>query len=291
MTKERENKQEKTPAQQAVERFKWRFGEPHLLLAYHAALPLVLTPELVNYLRNQFLRREQVPWVAEVDLLLSDLCSQVGYELYAMDTYVRAYLLAEMKKHYGENSDQQMQQVAELLIGYVSYLSRLNPGRRQQELEAQKWAAMVYLGEEECKQAANEIKRKLLETSSALNSEISGNSGVKAELARLARLTDELSPQLAQETDLINYAKLVQQFLRNPQLVSAEDLSLAQQTLVPSIEHTPYPQIVGFPEIKILEFEFEFATITIEDNDKRLETGIKLQIFTFEVAKIEINPS
>ncbi len=55
----------------------WRFDESYGLLAYHAALPLVLTPELVNYLRNEFLRGEQVPWVAEVDLLLSDLCSQV----------------------------------------------------------------------------------------------------------------------------------------------------------------------------------------------------------------------
>lgn len=42
-----------------------------------------------------------VPWVAEVDLLLSDLGKQVGYELYAMDTAVRAYALSEMKKELG----------------------------------------------------------------------------------------------------------------------------------------------------------------------------------------------
>lgn len=53
MTDELEHKKElQKQAKQAVERFEWRFGEPHLLLAYHAALPLVLTPELVNYLRN-----------------------------------------------------------------------------------------------------------------------------------------------------------------------------------------------------------------------------------------------
>jgi hypothetical protein len=67
-------------AKQTVDRFVRRFDESYRSLAYHAALPLVLTPELVNYFRNQFLRNEQVPWVAEVDLLLSDLCSQVGYE-------------------------------------------------------------------------------------------------------------------------------------------------------------------------------------------------------------------
>ncbi|MTJ54155.1 formylglycine-generating enzyme family protein [Anabaena sp. UHCC 0253] len=283
MTDEPENKQElQEQAKQAVERFVWRFGEPHLLLAYHAALPLVLTPELVNYLRNQFLRGEQVPWVAEVDLLLSDLCSQVGYELYAMDTHVRAYLLAGMREKYPKN----MQQVAQVLISYVSYLSRLNPGRRQQELEAQRWAAMVYLGEEECKKAANEIIQKFLETRSGLNNQVVDNSGVKAELARLVRLTDELSPQLAQETDLLNYAKLVQQSLRNPQLVSAEVLSSAEQILAQTIKPPNIPQIIGFPEIKILEFEFEFATITIEGED---DTTIKLQPFDFEVAQIEIN--
>ncbi|MFN9060809.1 MAG: formylglycine-generating enzyme family protein, partial [Pseudanabaena sp.] len=72
-------------AQQKVERFVRKFGEPHKLLAYHAALPLLLTPELLNYLRTEFLYG-QVDWVAEVDLLLSPLCVPVGHELYAMDT-------------------------------------------------------------------------------------------------------------------------------------------------------------------------------------------------------------
>ncbi|NER83630.1 MAG: formylglycine-generating enzyme family protein, partial [Leptolyngbya sp. SIO1D8] len=57
-----------------VEQFVTRFGnESYRSLAYHAALPLVLTPELVHYLRIQFLREDNVPWEAEVDLLLSDL--------------------------------------------------------------------------------------------------------------------------------------------------------------------------------------------------------------------------
>ena len=49
-----------------------------LLGRLYAALPLILTPELLNYLRNHFLR-DKVPWVAEVDLLLSELCRPVGY--------------------------------------------------------------------------------------------------------------------------------------------------------------------------------------------------------------------
>lgn len=71
-------------AAQSVSQFLARFPEHALaykLLAMHAALPLVLTPELLNYLRTHFLRG-QTPWVAEADLLLSDLCRPVGYEQY-----------------------------------------------------------------------------------------------------------------------------------------------------------------------------------------------------------------
>ena len=99
-----------------VERFVTRFGhKSYRHLANLAALPLVLTPELVHYLRIEFLREEDVPWEAEVDLLLSDLCSQVGYELYAMDTQVRAYLLEQIQ---GDPVWQQrMQETARVLMG------------------------------------------------------------------------------------------------------------------------------------------------------------------------------
>ena len=136
-----------------VDAFVARFGhEDYRQLVNYAALPLVLTPELVHYLRTQFLREANVPWEAEVDLLLSDLCSQVGYELYTLDTQVRAYLLAQMKtdRHW----QQRQVEVAQVLITYVSYLSRINPHRRQRELDAQRLAAMTYLGDESCQQVA-----------------------------------------------------------------------------------------------------------------------------------------
>jgi len=273
-------------AEEKVNRFVRRFEESYRLLAYHAALPLVLTPELVNYFRNEFLRGEGVPWVAEVDLLLSDLCSQVGYELYAMDTSVRAYLLAKMKDHYGK---QRMQQVAQVLIDYVKYLRKLYPGRRE-ELEAQRWAAMVYLGDEECKETAREISQRLLAVSSGMDAEISTDTGIRAELARLSRITTELSPQLEREPELLDYARLVQQVLRQPGSVSPAELSrsyrvddvelifpkrLLPQDLVAKLESDWIP---GFPELRICEFEV--GTISVEDED--------LLTFEFEVGKIEV---
>lgn len=46
--------QETQRAEQIVERFVRRFQPSYKLLACHAALPLVLTPELLNFLRVQF---------------------------------------------------------------------------------------------------------------------------------------------------------------------------------------------------------------------------------------------
>jgi formylglycine-generating enzyme required for sulfatase activity len=293
--------EQREQAARTVERFVRRFEDSYRLLAYHAALPLVLTPELVNYLRNEFLRGEQVPWVAEVDLLLSDLCSQVGYELYAMDTHVRAYLLWQMKEHYGEG---RMREVARVLISYVSYLSRLNPGRRQQELEAQRWAAMVCLGDERCKAAAREIAQRLIEVSSGTSDEKLTGSGIRAELARLTRITEELSPQLQQEPDLLEYARLIQRILRTPDEVSPDDLRrsywLDNEELTLPVGVLPdnlarvfqsyrrkVVQIEGFPT---KTFEFEVATITLE-GETGIPTAIDLQPFEFEVALIEVNQS
>lgn len=108
-------------AELQIERFLGRFGSSYRLMAYYAALPLVLTPELLNYLRSKFLH-EQVPWVAEADLLLSDLCRPVGYEQYVMNTAVRAHLLKQVREQLGLP---RMREAAQLLIHYIHYISRL----------------------------------------------------------------------------------------------------------------------------------------------------------------------
>jgi hypothetical protein len=136
-TRSRRTKEDKERAAQMVERFIRCFDKSYLQLAYYAALPLVLTPELLNFLRVQFLRGK-VHWVAEVDLLLSDLCRQVGYELYAMDTAVRDYLLEDMSRQLPE-AEQQMQEVAKALISYIKYLAQTNPYVSPKELQAQQW--------------------------------------------------------------------------------------------------------------------------------------------------------
>jgi hypothetical protein len=199
-------------ARAMVDRFVRRFDESYRLLAAYAALPLVLTPELLNYLRIQFLRG-QVPWVAEADLLLSELFREVGYEQYAMDSSVRAYLLTEMERSAGHTA---MQEVARLLIQYIGHLSRTSAFKRDHDLQAQQWAAMIYLDEHR-EQAAHEIATAF--ERAAVPSVAAGVDMPmisQAELARLSRIVQELTPQLEQYPDLISYAQDVSHLLRDP---------------------------------------------------------------------------
>jgi hypothetical protein len=89
-------------AQRRIEAFGKRFGEAHLYLAYHAAFPLALTPDLLYHLWANFQRDIHaevlnIPWIAVADLLLSSLCDEVGHELYEMEGGVRNALLSELK--------------------------------------------------------------------------------------------------------------------------------------------------------------------------------------------------
>lgn len=194
-------------AQQQINRFVGRFEPSYEYLAAHCALPLVLTPELVNYIRVQFLLNEEVPWIAEADLLLSDICRPVGYELYAMTPAVRSNLLAKFQspafqQKFGTN---RLQSVAQLLMDYVTYLIRTQPHKLDQ-LQTQQWAAMVYLDEHRT-QAEQEI-------ATALQTLVHQGKNGQAELARLKRLIEEFRPQLSQYESLRESAEQVGRLLK-----------------------------------------------------------------------------
>ncbi|WP_392530119.1 SUMF1/EgtB/PvdO family nonheme iron enzyme [Nostoc sp. C117] len=189
-------------AQQQINRFVGRFEPSYEYLACHCALPLVLTPELVNYIRVQFLLNEEVPWIAEADLLLSNLCRPIGYELYAMTPVVRSNLLAKFQEpafqqKFGTN---RLKSVAQLLMDYVTYLMRTRP-HKPDKLQAQQWAAMVYLDEHRT-QAEEEIV-------TALQALVNRGKNGQAELAQLKRIIAEFRPQLSQYDRLRELAEEV----------------------------------------------------------------------------------
>jgi formylglycine-generating enzyme required for sulfatase activity len=201
-------------ARESVAWFVDRYGAQagaYRLLACYAAMPLVLTPELLNYLHNRFLADAGLPWVAEVDLLLSDLVHPVVDDLYAMPPATRAYLLAELRQRVG---DAKLANVARVLIHYTRRLASANSALDDEELRAQQWAAMVYLDELR-PTAVREVAQAFRAVADQLHAQPASApfDMQRAEFARLAHITQLLAPQIQAHVELVEYAKLVSRLL------------------------------------------------------------------------------
>ncbi|MEI3649206.1 MAG: formylglycine-generating enzyme family protein [Dolichospermum lemmermannii FEM_B0920] len=250
-------------AQNKVERFVGRFESSYRLLACHAALPLVLTPELVNYLRVQFLKSEGVPWIAEADLLLSDLCRPVGYELYVMDEAGRAYLLHQLEqdRRFGEK---RIREIAHLLLSYVNHLAKTNPFLGKKDIQTQKWGAMLYL----------DTEQTIREIAKAINESIIN----KAEISRLYKIVEDFKQQIdksqtakpEQFQDLLKYAQLVNDLLRKPETVQKEAITSSYQI---AGDNLTVPKSLINSSIKT----FKVATIEIKES----------HTFDFTIATLE----
>jgi len=121
--------------------FAEQFGRPHLDLAYHAAFPLVLTPDMLYQIWASFV--PQAPWTAVADVLLSSLCREVAYELYEIDTTIRNFLLKQLRDdaRFGQP---QLDQLALFLRQYVQPLANSENLADQNLAMAQQWVALVY---------------------------------------------------------------------------------------------------------------------------------------------------
>ena len=239
---------DKIIAQNKVEQFVSRFEDSYFLLASHVALPLVLTPELVNYLRIEFLKSEKVPWISEADLLLSNLCRPVGYELYVMDEGVRIYLLQKLAENpkFGQK---RIKEIARLLLSYIKYLAKTNHFIGDKELQLQTWGAMLYLDTEKT------VKEIAFAISQCID---------KAELARLLKITQDFKQQIAssgQFQDFLDYAQLCNELLREPEKVTLEKITHSYQ--VAKLELT-IPKIVLSKELYLGEL-FYFEVVKVDN--------------------------
>ena len=133
----------------SIEAFCSHNGDTHLLLAYHAALPLGLTPELLYSIWANFQidchgESLGIPWIATADLLLSNLCEEVGAGLYEMDQQVRITLLNRLEKD-NRFGLKRIKEIAAFLATYVQ--SQLNSENLDSRdfAQAQNWLSMAYL--------------------------------------------------------------------------------------------------------------------------------------------------
>lgn len=103
-----------------------QYGEAHLMLLYHAAFPLSLTPDLLYYLRaniqiNNNAQNLIIPWTAISDVLLSSFCEEVGHNLYEFNPGIRCELLRRMgdDPKYGE---ERIKEIAGFILVYADSL-------------------------------------------------------------------------------------------------------------------------------------------------------------------------
>lgn len=139
-------------ATEIIEEFQAEFGPAHLHLAYHAAFPLILNPDLLYHIWANFQWDLQgnhldIPWYGVADVLLSPLCREVAYETYAMEELVRDQLLAalaaEPRFQQGERS--RLRELGVFLERYA--WGDLQNKRRsiREQAQAQRWNALAFV--------------------------------------------------------------------------------------------------------------------------------------------------
>ncbi|MEC4813785.1 MAG: SUMF1/EgtB/PvdO family nonheme iron enzyme [Scytonema sp. PMC 1069.18] len=125
-------------------------GQAYLYLAYHAAFPLALTPDLLYYLRENFPydqegNRLNIPWLAVPDILLSNLCHPAGQPLYEMDSTVR-HLLLKLLQADERFGNRRLEQLSECLLFYLQKKLKLENTNLDSEDFGEKpeWIALAY---------------------------------------------------------------------------------------------------------------------------------------------------
>lgn len=136
-------------ANRQIENFRRRFGPARVAFAYHAAVPLALTSDLVFRLWRAFPcdvegRPIGAPWIATAQLLLSNLCREVGPELYEMDAEVRRQLISVLRadERFGEP---RLHAVAAFLLDYVERQRRSDDPDARDFALTQRWVALAHL--------------------------------------------------------------------------------------------------------------------------------------------------
>ncbi|NEU78838.1 pentapeptide repeat-containing protein [Nostoc sp. UIC 10630] len=192
--------------------FEKQFGKPHLYLAYHAAFPLALTPDLmyrlwVNFQQDIHGQPLNIAWVAVGDFLLSGLCDEVGYELYEMDITVRNQLLRQLKAD-PKFGIQRINHLSDFLLEYVRQQILSDDPDTQNFAKTLQWTALAYT-------KPNEAARQIALTFRHLEMlSWRQNQPNHTELVRMASLVETFAEPLAdaQLEPLVTYARGMARF-------------------------------------------------------------------------------
>jgi len=140
-----------------------------------------------------------IPWVAVADLLLSNLCDEVGYELYEIDLAVRNQLLRQLKEDekFGQ---QRIQELSHFMLYYVRQQLHSDDPDVKDFAQTQRWTALAYTQPGEAVRELALVFSKLAEKDAP-------------ELVRMASLTETMAEPLVDFQPLLIYARGMKKFV------------------------------------------------------------------------------
>ena len=200
--------------------FERRFGQKHLKLACYAALPLILTPELVNLIHINFLDHLAIDWIAETDFLLSPLCRSVSEGVYEVKPCIREVLLMELEEFYGQQrSDEIKREIAKFLWIYLKQKPNIN--QRPEHRQTHEWIARAYMDPDSLVQELNDS----LQSSCSEETSVSQLSEQIQVVKGLEFLTEPLAQTNLQQAyqKLVHDARVVSYILYGDEPVSVPD--------------------------------------------------------------------
>ncbi|MBO3459361.1 dynamin family protein [Aetokthonos hydrillicola Thurmond2011] len=241
-------------AQRRIESFHGRFGDKILFLAYHAAFPIALTPDLLyriwaNFQQDVHGKALEIPWIAVANLLLSTLVDEVGYELYEMDRAVRSLLLKKLEEspRFGQ---QRIKELSYFLQAYIEQTFKSQDPYERSFAEAQQVTARAFVAPG---RVARELASKL--------SEYNEQKQDKYELLRLTSLIESLKEPLKDYKALFIYSHGMVNSVLNDKNLAISEFKKLSKIESPSQKESLIVRILQLQKPLPKEVKFEYSTL------------------------------
>lgn len=184
-----------------VKRYR-EYGMGHFWLACYAALPAVITPDLLykiwmNFSKYSDGEEQQIHHIAVADLLLSTLFNEISTEIYEMQVEVKNAFLKYWQAELADDNYYELpviDEVAKFLLGYTKVYRTNDPKGDHAFREAQAITAWSYLDTKK----AEELLLQSLATANQQSKDQPNDQFAKAEQMRLL----EFNRQIVERQDL-----------------------------------------------------------------------------------------
>jgi formylglycine-generating enzyme required for sulfatase activity len=252
-------------AERQVALFTERYGQTMLDFACHAAFPQMLTTELV-YLLRQLLHeqhKQELPWSAAPELLLSNLCDTAGHDLYGMSVGIRRVLLDKLVAKFKR---ERLDELADWMGEYIKYrLERDFSSRARVFGDPSEWTVLACLKDDEIAAKIKEQLRQVL-----------AETEQPYDQFQLSALVEDHADLLAQQGLEPFKLKDLAQKIENNSWEAPEPEDLIEQIRKIMAK-------LNFPLLQ--SKEISYATISFEQTE--IESGDALYSFEFETVQVD----